>query len=108
MNSSTSVDFGRLGGPVYVGRANGEKAREKLKMSELDSLDGAVDVRVPVGTYSINSSYFLGLFGASVVHFGSRDAFLEHYRFQAPPAMLESINRHIERALREKGILKLE
>lgn len=108
MSGTPSVDFSILGGPVYVGRANGEKARQKLNVRELDALDTPVDVFVPENTYSINSSYFLGLFGDSVVSFGSKRAFLGHYRFHAPEVLMESIERHVERALREKGMLKLE
>jgi hypothetical protein len=55
-----------------------------------------------------NRSYFLGLFGDSVVALGSMEAFLEHYRFHAPEVLMDTIRRHVERALRERGILKLE
>jgi hypothetical protein len=104
----TSMDFGRLGGPVFVGRANGRKARERLQVDELDKQEDVVDVSIPENTYSINSSYFLGLFGPSVVAFGSRNAFFGHYRFHAPEVVRDSIERHVERALAERGILKLE
>lgn len=104
---STSIDFAKLGGPVFVGRPNGEKARQKLGIEILDKSGSPVDVEVPANTYSINSSYFLGLFGESVVAFGSKEAFFEHYRFHASPVLMESIDRHAERALREQGVLKL-
>jgi hypothetical protein len=104
---ATSIDFAKLGGPVYVGRPNGEAARRKLLVDELDRAKEVVEVYVPDGTYSINSSYFLGLFGPSVVHFGSEESFFEHYNFHAPATHMDSIHRHAERALREQGILKL-
>jgi hypothetical protein len=108
MTPTSTLDFGRLGGPVYVGRANGEQARSRLGVDRLDALTEPVEVIVPDNTYSINSSYFLGLFGESVVSFGSEKAFLEHYRFRAPERLMGTIHSHIERALREKGILKLD
>jgi len=101
------IEFGKLGGPVYVGRPNGEMARRKLDIDNLDRGAETVDVRVPDDTYAINSSYFLGLFGPSVVHFGSEEAFLKHYIFHARPGLMERIHAHVERALREQGILKL-
>jgi hypothetical protein len=104
---AASIDFGKLGGPVYVGRPNGERARQKLDVDSLDQATETVDVYVPDDTYSINSSYFLGLFGPSVVYFGSEESFLQHYIFHARPAHMERIRAHVERALREQGILKL-
>jgi hypothetical protein len=103
-----SVNFSDLGGPVFVGRANGKNAREKLNVDSLDQLSEPVTVTVPENTYSINSSYFLGLFGPSVVAFGSREAFFDHYRFNAPDVVMDSIARHVSRALVERGALKLE
>jgi hypothetical protein len=101
------IDFGKLGGPVYVGRPNGEEARQRLNVEEMDSAPGVIDVLIPEGTYSINSSYFLGLFGPSVVHFGSKAAFFEHYRFRGPAKDIDKVHLHAERALREQGVLKL-
>lgn len=105
---SDQIDFAKLGGPVFVGRANGAKARAALHLDRLDKSEQPVEVRVPSGTYSINSSYFLGLFGPSVISLGSSEAFHAHYRFEAPPVLMETIERHIDRALRERGPLRLE
>lgn len=105
---SKVINFSQLGGPVFVGRANGENARLKLGVDKLDALDESVKVSVPETTYSINSSYFLGLFGPSVVRFGSRETFFEHYEFEAPDAVMEAIERHVNRALVERGVLKLD
>jgi hypothetical protein len=102
-----AIDFARLGGPVYVGRPNGEKARERLDVDKLDRAESAIDVLIPEGTYSVTSSYFLGLFGPSVVRFGSEEAFFAHYVFRGPAKDIESVHRHAERALREQGVLKL-
>lgn len=102
-----SINFGKLGGPVFVGRPNGERARAKLGIAELDKSKDPIEVVVPDTTYSINSSYFLGMFGSSVVTFGSKEAFFTHYRFKAPPVLMEAIEKHADRALREQGILKL-
>ena len=60
------IDFAKLGGPVYVGRANGAAVRALLKLDALDAHDDPVIVSVPEGTYSVNSSFFLGMFGPSI------------------------------------------
>jgi hypothetical protein len=103
----SAIDFGGLGGPVYVGRPNGEKARERLDLDKLDEAATPIDVLIPEGTYSVTSSYFLGLFGPSVVHFASEEAFFTHYVFRGPAKHIESAHRNAERALREQGVLKL-
>lgn len=101
------IDFSRLGGPVYVGRANGALARQKLKVDALDSEDEQIRVLVPEETYAVNSSFFLGMFGPSLAHFGSRDAFLEHYKFEAPVHVIETLKLVIDRALASRGKLAL-
>ena len=101
------IDFARLGGPVYVGRANGFQIRKKLNLDAWDRQSEPVRVVIPDQTYSVNSSYFLGMFGPSIVHFDSRAAFLEHYRFEAPDHVMEAITLVIDRALASRGNLAL-
>ena len=97
-----TINFKNLGGPVYVGRPRGEKAREKLKLDEIDKSQKCVDVIVPDDTYSINSSFFLGLFGNSIRIAGSRDAFLKKYHFVCKEMFNDTIEKGIQRALQEK------
>lgn len=98
---SNFVDFSKLGGPVYAGRTKGERARQQLMLDDVDSRPGVVKVKIPDGTYSLNSSFFLGLFGPSVIRLRTRDAFLEKYVFEAPSIILEEIDKGIDRALAE-------
>ena len=106
MNSSgPKIDFNDLGGPVYAGRPRGELARKRLRLDSLDQSSVPVEVIIPDETYSLNSSFFLGLFGPSVVHCKSRDGFLEKYHFQGPDFILQEVEAGIERALMEVGPL---
>ena len=104
---SKVIDFSSLGGPVYVGRANGAQARRKLKLDVLDEQAESISVIVPDNSYAVNSSFFLGLFGPSLSHFETRDAFLDHYRFRAPEHIRETIQLIIDRALSSRGKLAL-
>ena len=99
------INLGKFGGPVFVGRANGAAVRERLKLDSLDTSDEPVRVSIPEGTYSVNSSFFLGMFGPSISHFGSRDAFLVHYNFQAPEHVRNSLEDLIDRTLSSQGPL---
>lgn len=95
------IDFGSLGGPVYAGRPKGERARKILKLDIADTEPSVVNVIIPEDTYSLNSSFFLGLFGPSVVALGSSDAFFAKYNFRAPEVTMEEVRSGVERALTE-------
>lgn len=106
MNAETEItviDFAGLGGPVYVGRPKGELTRRKYNLDAIDqNISAKVVVKVPESTYSINSSYFLGLFGPSIRALGNRDAFFKKYNFQAPDRFIERIEGYVARALHEQ------
>ena len=101
------IDFSRLGGPVYVGRANGAQARKKLSLDALDAQEEPIRVLIPDQTYAVNSSFFLGMFGPSLTRLDSRDAFFAHYDFRAPAHVLETLKLVVDRALASRGKLAL-
>lgn len=101
------INLSKFGGPVFVGRANGAAVRARLNLDALDTDGRPVEVSIPDGTYSVNSSFFLGMFGPSISHFGSREAFLSHYHFSAPEHVRTSLEELIERTLTSKGPLSV-
>lgn len=101
MGKIVNIDFKKLGGPTYIGRDKGEAARKELKLDELEG-SGVLErvfVDIPPGTYNINSSFFLGLFGKSIRKAGSKDKFLSLFEFRTHGKTYQVINRSIERAL---------
>ena len=101
------IDFKKLGGPVFVGRANGAQARLKLRIDQLDQQNDPVHVRIPEDTYAVNSSFFLGLFGPSLARFNSRERFFAHYQFEGPDHIIDALQLVVERALASRGKLAL-
>src|SRR4051812_30429827 len=99
------IDLGKYGGPVFVGREAGESARRRSHLDKYDGMDGRVKIVVPEGTYSVNSSFFLGMFDKSIKKLGTREAFIEKFEFQYPEHLAESIEAAINRALLEKKVL---
>lgn len=99
------IDFKQLGGPVYSGRPRGVAIR---KQYALDSVDGdasaTVDIAVPDNTYSMTSSFFLGLFGPSVVKAGSSQAFFSKFHFTAKPVLQHAFTGYVENALQAKRL----
>jgi hypothetical protein len=102
-----AIKFSDLGGPVFVGRANGMAARKRVKVDDLDHLDEPIRVEIPELTYSVNSSFFLGMFGPSISHFGSAEEFFDHYKFICPEHIFASLRSAAERALISRGTLAL-
>ena len=100
-----TIDFRNLGGPVHSGRSKGELARKVFNLDEMDAQQKSVIVHVPDDTYSVTTSFFLGLFGKSVRQAGSREAFLSRYEFQAPRIFLDTFDTCISRVLQEHHAL---
>jgi hypothetical protein len=100
----TTIDFAKIEGPVYTGRLRGEQLRDELELDRLDEAADTVDVRIPESTYTISSSFFLGLFGPSVVKAGSPEAFYSHYRFQSPAFLKEVMDSYVRRALQTRNL----
>lgn len=99
------IDFATLGGPVFTGRMRGEQLRERLSVERLDDTDAAVEVKIPDSTYSLSSSFILGLFGKSVVRAGSKQEFYRKYKFTSNPMFKDIIDSCVTRALQDKSIL---
>lgn len=100
------IDFGKLGGPVFVGRTKGERVRAKYLLDDVDANENVeVSVIVPPNTFSINPSFFLAMFGGSIRSAGNKDKFLEKFKISAPEHIMQTIERSIARALHEKGVL---
>ena len=65
---------------IFSGRDRGIAVRIEKKLDEIDKSEEQVTVVIPKDTWTINSSFFGGLFEKSVMDLG-RDRFLEKYTF---------------------------
>jgi hypothetical protein len=68
---------------LLAGRDRGEAVRARMKVPELDEGDDVIEVSFPPFVYSINSSFFLGLFEESLDVLGE-EAFQRKYQFVEP------------------------
>lgn len=96
-DGSFLVDLRRFsgGGKVFSGRDKGRECRREAALDEADARNAIVDVYVPEYAYSVNSSFFLGMFGDSVRHHGEK-GFRELYRFTG-----KDITKTVEDGIRE-------
>ena len=65
---------------VFSGREAGYTCREFFKLDELDKAGTEITVTIPEEVYSVNSSFFLGMFGDSIRSLG-KDRFRSQYQF---------------------------
>lgn len=100
------IDFSRFDGPLFAGRARGQKARDKVSLDELElQPDSKFVVIFPPNFFTMTSSFFLGLFGKSIQQCGSKQTFLEKFDFStAPEETKKQIFSWIDRALSDKGV----
>lgn len=107
MNSINLNDCRQKGSKVLSGRNEGKLWRKKFKLDNLDKCDCKVIVDIPEDLFSINISFFLGLFGNSVRKLGEK-AFKEKYEFSCDEVIMEDIDTGIKNALKTSDVLKKE
>lgn len=102
------IDLGKYRKPgerVLSGRQNGKTLRNELKIDDLDKkISENIEIFVPEDIYSLNSSYFLGLFGPSVRKLGE-EKFKQKYTFICDDIISRNIEDGISRALKDSNVL---
>ena len=98
-------DFMRDGTKVLSGRDHGAEVRCKLKLSKIDTSDEIININIPNHVYSINSSFFLSCFGASVRTLGEM-AFRKKYIFECDTILLKNIDDGISRSLKTSSVFR--
>lgn len=98
--ASITIDLGELPFSSYIGRKNGQMAREKFKLDTYNPSTHKIILVTPESTRSINSSFFLGLFGKDIKKIGSPQGFYDYVDLsRTPPRFHEKIKQSTERAL---------
>ena len=82
-----------------AGHERGLAARERFGMQRLDEDAAPVAVVFPDHFRQVSSSFFQGMFSASVRRLGSVDAFFNHYRFDAPAHVRAKLADYAEQVL---------
>jgi hypothetical protein len=90
---------------VFSGRQRGKHWRRVFGLDHLDRQPGTIVVKIPRDVFSVNMSFFLGLFGESVRGL-TREGFEAKYQFDCDPVLLPSIRQGVERALKESSALR--
>ena len=89
---------------VFSGRPNGESVRKELELDKYDKTDVTFEIIIPEDTLSVNTSFFLGLFGDSVRAMG-KDIFKKRFQFKGEKVILDSMESDIDEALKKSNVL---
>lgn len=92
--------------PLMVGRDFGKATRKQANLDEIDQLGPGVKVNVCVNddTYSMSSSFFLGMFEDSIRKLG-KDKFLEKYKLNLPPMFVNVALSCVHRVMQETNLI---
>jgi hypothetical protein len=102
--NTMEVKFPEAAGPVYTGRAKGEQLRIRLELDSKEDQVDVVDVTIPEGTYTVSSSFFLGLFGPSIRKCGDLALFERKFHFKAPAFLMSVLREHAALALQSRNL----
>lgn len=80
---------------VFAGRDRGAVVRKTVALDDLDKQEEQIEVYVPDDLFSVNSSFFLGMFGPSIKTFGD-EGFRSRYTFKG-----KDIGRTIDECIKE-------
>ena len=89
---------------LFTGRPEGKEVRKELMLDEKDSTNKEYTVYIPEGTTSFNTSFFLGLFFASIKKLGSISAFKDKYEInlsKLDSELIPSIERNLKECFRK-------
>jgi hypothetical protein len=81
---------------ILSGRDFGIQLRQKLELDKIDNIEEQVTIIIPSDIWALNSSYFIGVFGKSILMLGE-EKFRKKYLFQCSNNyVLENIEQGIE------------
>ena len=81
---------------ILSGRDFGIQLRQKLELDKIDNIEEQVTIIIPSDIWALNSSYFIGVLGKSILMLGE-EKFRKKYLFQCSNNyVLENIEQGIE------------
>ena len=99
MTKINIYEYRKDGSKVFSGRPVGVEARKKEKLNEKDYDGESYLIIIPDDTYSINGSFFGGMFSDSVINLGE-EKFRDKYKFQFANGELDdNIRNDIEEGI---------
>ena len=86
---------------ILAGNDRGQYFRTFFRLDECDKDSAEYAVLFPDRISAISLSFFLGMFGPSILSL-DRDGFSRKYEFECKPSICRTVERGIERAMKTK------
>lgn len=81
---------------ILCGKTFGIQVRKKMKLDDIDKTEEQVTITIPDDIWSLNPSYFIGVFEKSI-HYLGEENFRKKYLFQCSNDFIkENIEQEIE------------
>ena len=106
-NTNCTIDFNRfrsLESRVFSGRDRAGLIRKEIDFDKLLTNCESIQISIPDDIYSINTSFFLGLFGSTVRRLGE-EKFRKRFKFICSETIKNDLEEGIDRALKEKSVI---
>lgn len=101
------IEFEKFRSPeskVFSGRDRGRVVREQINFDSFINSVDKVEIIIPSDIYTVNTSFFLGLFGGIIRKLGE-EKFREKFVFICDANILDDIEEGIDRAIKEKSAI---
>lgn len=98
-------DFQQEGSAIFSGREFATNIRKQLELDKLELTAKEITIVIPQDTISVNTSFFLSLFGSSIRSMGKVN-FLNKYKFECDEIIKEGIMDDIEIATKTSSVLE--
>ena len=101
------IDMSVISGKKYKvlsGVDLGKRAREEFNLDLLDEQKNGVVFCVPEDVFSVNSSFFSGMFQASLKELGEKE-FRERYKFECDDIIMMNIENGISNIVNTTDLL---
>lgn len=105
MGDHVTIDLKKVQGNFLSGRERGREIRVAEKIDNFDSANKSVEVIFPSNVEVISSSFFLGMFGKSILKYADKDKFKSMYTFRGQSKALKNFDTYIEFALQNKNLI---
>lgn len=100
-----NIDLKQLQGRFLSGRERGREIRKARGIDNIDAENKNVQVIFPDEVELISSSFFLGMFGKSILQYASKNKFREKYKFVGSEKALKNFDTYIDFALQNKNLI---
>jgi hypothetical protein len=105
-NKSYKINLGDYQSPeskIFSGQKRGQDLREKLRIDKIEKEDSPIQIIIPMDTYAVNPSFFLGFLGKSIKSLGEK-IFRTKFQFECSKVIKDNIEEGISYSIKFSNV----